>query len=387
MPDPVFVIHGVANRDLDGFPAAVEALQAASGVEMHPVYWGDLGAEDQHIAATLPPLHASTNTLRAENKPPHTVADDALAADLFAERTPAPDARTRVEQTLREHLSATPQDHEAELRDGDVAPVDSDQVAAYLAEVWDQTTWLQRTDDPLLLAEVGRDLARALLDAAPEDEFGYAELRGSGPTDFEGRMRSLVRRRLSDLDRVAGAAIQAAVGRINHALRTRLGPGTTRLLGDVLVHQRHQAAIHARIRASIDTVDPELGRYPDRPVRVVAHSLGGVVAVDMATAANPLWTEKLLTFGSQAAFFHVCDPRGGQLEPFAGAQRVVLPTSLARWTNLWEPLDVLAFAASTVFPPHDGSSPADIPVPHSASTGLWTHAAYGESPAVAAAIG
>ncbi|ANZ13850.1 hypothetical protein SNOUR_02650 [Streptomyces noursei ATCC 11455] len=186
---------------------------------------------------------------------------------------------------------------------------------------------------------------------------------------------------------MAGAAIQAAVGRINHALRTRLGPGTTRFLGDVLVHQRHQAAIHARIRASIDTVDPELGRYPDRPVRVVAHSLGGVVAVDMATAENPLWTEKLLTFGSQAAFFHVCDPRGGQLEPFAGAQRVVLPTSLARWTNLWEPLDVLAFAASTVFQPHDGSSPADIPVPHSASTGLWTHAAYWESPAVAAAIG
>ncbi|MEU8728679.1 hypothetical protein AB0C68_04755 [Streptomyces tendae] len=59
---------------------------------------------------------------------------------------------------------------------------------------------------------------------------------------------------------------------------------------------------------------------PDRPVRVVAHSLGGVVAVDMATASAPLWTSSLLTFGSQAAFFHVCDPRGGQLAPYAGVR-------------------------------------------------------------------
>lgn len=386
MPNPVFVIHGVANRDPSGFTAAVTALQEASGIEMHPVYWGDLGAEDQHIAATLPPVGAPTDILRAESESPHTTADDALAANLFTLPAPSSNARAHVERTMREHLTAAPEHNDDELRDGSVTPIDGDQVAEYLTEAWAETTWLQRTDDAPLLAEVGRDLARALLDAAPEDEFGYAELRGSGPTEAEGRLRLLIRRRLSDLDRVAGAAIQATVGRISHTLRTRFSPGTTRFLGDVLVYQRHQAAIHARIRATIDAVDPELGRYADHPVRLVAHSLGGVIAVDMATSTSPLWTEKLLTFGSQAAFFHVCDPRGGQLKPYAGVQRVVLPTSLADWTNLWEPLDVLAFAASAVFQLHDGSSPMDIPVPHSASTGLWTHSAYWDSPEVAAAI-
>ncbi|QHC23455.1 hypothetical protein [Streptomyces sp. GS7] len=387
MTDPVFVVHGVANRDPSGFTAAVAALQAASSVEMHPVYWGDLGAQDQHIAATLPPSGAPTDILRAMSGAPHTTADDALAADLFDTRTPSPDALTHVEQTLREHLTATAEDHDDGLRDGDFTPIDSDQVAEYLTEAWDETTWLQCTDDVFLLTEVGRNLARTLLDDVPQDEFGYAELRSSEPTDSQGRLRSLVRRRLSDLDRVAGAAIQAAVGRMNHALRSRFGPGTTRFLGDVLVYQRHQAAIHTRIRASIDAVDPELGRSADRPVRVVAHSLGGVIAVDMATSTSPLWTERLLTFGSQAAFFHVCDPRGGQLEPYSGAQRVALPASLAHWTNLWEPLDVLAFAASNVFQLHDGRSPLDIPVPHSASTGLWTHSAYWDSPEVATVIG
>ncbi|MFD3563126.1 hypothetical protein ACFWVU_26175 [Streptomyces sp. NPDC058686] len=210
---------------------------------------------------------------------------------------------------------------------------------------------------------------------------GYDELRGE-----PGRLRELVRRRLRDLDRVAGAAIGAVAGRVNHAVRTRFGPGTTRFLGDVLVYQRHRDAIHARIRARIDEVDPKLGRGPERPVRVVAHSLGGVIAVDMATAVEPLWTERLVTFGSQAAFFHVCDPRGGQLLPYSGHAPVQLPASLGRWTNLWEPLDLLAFAASQVFQLSDGSNPVDRPVPHAASTGMWTHSAYWDLPDVATAI-
>jgi dihydropteroate synthase len=39
--DPVFVIHGVANRNRDEFSTAVSALAVAAGVEMVPVHWGD----------------------------------------------------------------------------------------------------------------------------------------------------------------------------------------------------------------------------------------------------------------------------------------------------------------------------------------------------------
>ncbi|MGW6909236.1 hypothetical protein [Streptomyces sp. NPDC054940] len=385
MPDPVFVVHGVANRDLDGFTAAVEALKAATGLSMEPVYWGDLGAEDRFITAALPTRDAapvsvtgSDSTLR------DAVSDTSLPLHLLADQPRTTDQLAAIEAALREELET---DSDDTLRDGPDAALDPDQILDWVAEEWPDTRWLSRTDSPALLAETGRALAQALLDADTEKYagYGYEGLRDEPRTE-PGRLRELVRRRLRDLDRIAGAAVSAVAGRINHAVRTRFGPGTTRFLGDVLVYQRHRDAIHARVRACVDKVDPELGRSPERPVRVVAHSLGGVIAVDMATAHEPLWTERLVTFGSQSAFFHVCDPRGGKLLPYSGHAPVELPASLGRWTNLWEPLDVLAFAASQVFRLDDGSSPVDLPVPHTASTGLWTHSAYWDLPDVAAAI-
>ncbi|MFF3149919.1 hypothetical protein ACFVRU_51495, partial [Streptomyces sp. NPDC057927] len=268
------------------------------------------------------------------------------------------------------------------LRDGHYNVREPDALLDVVGEMWPDTRWLSQMPDPGLLHEIGAALAEVLTEFDPYDD--AFEVRSHG--EDESRLRALVRRRLSDLDRVAGAAIQAAARRANHVLRSRIGPGTTRFIGDVLVYQRHQSAIHARVRATMEAVDPEIGRSPDRPARIAAHSLGGVIAVDMATAEQPVWTGSLLTFGSQSALFHVCDPRGGLLAPYDGREPVRLPPSLHRWTNLWEPLDLLAFAASRLYRLHDGNAPVDVPVPHLASTGVWTHSAYWDHPEVAAAL-
>ncbi|MFD7875275.1 hypothetical protein ACFV5G_14415 [Streptomyces sp. NPDC059766] len=49
-------------------------------------------------------------------------------------------------------------------------------------------------------------------------------------------------------------------------------------------------------------------------------------------------------------------------------------------------MDMLAFAASRVFRLDDGTEPVDRAVPHSTSSGLWTHSAYWDLPAVAEAM-
>lgn len=386
MKDPVFVIHGVANRDRDEFTASVSALAAAAGVDMVPVHWGDLGAQDQFIDAALPAYHSDREALR-DGEEPEPVLTEPVTAALLAEAIDEVRQLSQVETAVRAQLSAGNHAEDEGLRDGSRSWLDPDQIVEYVREAWADTEWLCRTDDTQLLRETGRSLARSLLDEAdPEGDDSYYGLRGGG-TDVHSRVRSLVRRRLNDLDRVAGAAVQAVGARLNHAVRSRFGPGTTRFLGDVLVYQRRRDAIHARVRQVLDDVHPDLGRSAARPVRIAAHSLGGVIAVDMATATVPLWTESLVTFGSQAAFFHVCDPRGGQLTPYGGSMPVHLPASLNRWTNLWEPLDVLAFAASKVFELHDGTAPVDLPVSHQASTGMWTHSAYWSLPYVASVIG
>ncbi|MDH6130764.1 hypothetical protein P3T37_000131 [Kitasatospora sp. MAA4] len=389
--DPVFVIHGVGNRDPEGFAATVAVLEAATGLEMVPVYWGDLGADDRFVDLAIPP-----------QVPSGPAPDGSGLRDGSASAAPnaAPDARALfagassvrhdglalVREALRRELDAADEERDT-LRGGGTKGPELDEVLDALEDAWPQTRWLSITDDPGLLREAGDALARSVLEAVPGED---ADQDRYGLRESPGRSRGLapvVRRRLVELDRVAGAAIQAVAGRFNQAVRTRFGAGISRFLGDVLVYQRHRAAIHARVRDAVDAIDPALGRTADRPVRVVAHSLGGVIAVDLATAATPLWTRSLLTFGSQSAYFHLCDPRGGQLLPHRGTDPVALPPSLGRWTNLWEPMDVLAFVAAGVFRLHDGTTPLDVPINHTASAGLWTHSAYWDLPEVAAAIG
>jgi hypothetical protein len=377
MDEPVFVIHGVGNRDQRGFAATVAALEAAAGLALHPIFWGDLGAEDAFIELALPPRGRSG--LRDESGLDDAGTSEILTA-LLTSNTPVvpgnlpPTVRQAVRDTLSEGtgpgLRTTPHPSDTERL-----------VLETLAAEWSATRWLSRTHDDAPLHETGAAIAEAVATETADDSDGLR-----GPTaDAEG-MRTFIRRRLADLDRVAGAALQAIAGRVNHSLRTRFGPAATRFLGDVLVYQRHRTTIQARVREHIAEVDPRWGEDESRAVRIVAHSLGGVIAVDMATADNPLWTSSLLTFGSQAAYFHLCDPRGGQLPVYTDTTPVTLPRSLAQWTNLWQPLDVLAFAVSRVFRLADGSSPSDIPLAHTAGSGLWTHSAYWDLPDLATAI-
>lgn len=138
---------------------------------------------------------------------------------------------------------------------------------------------------------------------------------------------------------------------------------TLPFIADVIVYQSHtyRPKIHARVR---EVIARELG--PDagtakQPVKVIAHSLGGVVAFDMACSNHePLHMEAFVTMGSQPAFFHLLDPREGVV-PFEG-EPVPLPATIGRWTNVWDEYDMLAFASDEIFTLHDDSRPLDVRV-------------------------
>ena len=192
-----------------------------------------------------------------------------------------------------------------------------------------------------------------------------------------GKARAWVERRRGDLRRSdlvyehsrrrssdSRANVHGYLGDKFQEARLWLTQQSLPFIADVIVYQSHtyRPKIHDRVR---EVIDQELGHdagRPGRPIKVIAHSLGGVVAFDMATRTHdPLQIEALVTLGSQPAFFHLLDPREG-LAPFEEDRPVTLPATIGRWTNVWDEYDVLAFGAGEVFRLCDGAAPTDTPV-------------------------
>ncbi|MBC7966735.1 MAG: hypothetical protein H7Z17_12525, partial [Fuerstia sp.] len=129
-------------------------------------------------------------------------------------------------------------------------------------------------------------------------------------------------------------------------------------IGDIILYQGSKQRIHKMIRKVI----PRGYGTKRRPVSIVAHSLGGVIAFDMAlTRQRPLWIKHFVTMGSQPGFFHIHDPRSKAIAPFAG-KPIDLPATISSWTNIWDRHDYLAFAADAVFRLNQGSRPRDVEV-------------------------
>jgi hypothetical protein len=389
MRTPVFVIHGIGNRDESAFVRTVDALaNTVGGITAWPIYWGDLGARYELISHTVPGAPVSPTEVRgadvASARETEALARFfSSAAERDGEETRSSSAvPTLVLDAAIEALTGETGDLE-EVREG-TDQADVDDVRLALAEQWASTTWLHRLDDDQLLRAVGTAVGRAMADEAIASSDEGFEVRGAEVRAID--IGGFVSRRLQDLDRVVGAAFGAAGSRLNTHLRTSFLPGITQAVGDILVYQRHREVIGDRVRKVIDDIDDRLGRSPEHPVDILAHSLGGVIAFDLATSEDPLWIRRLVTFGSQPSFFHVSDPRSDALDPYTGTP-VQLPKSIGAWTNLWEPLDPLAFVAARIFRLHDGSLPEDNKVSHLASSGLWTHSDYWGLAEVAQAIG
>jgi hypothetical protein len=81
-----------------------------------------------------------------------------------------------------------------------------------------------------------------------------------------------------------------------------------------------------------------------QPVYVLAHSLGGIAAVDTLVQKTTLKVEALITFGSQAPFLH-------EMNSLVSLEKGDhLPAHFPkRWCNVYDPNDLLSFRAAKVF--------------------------------------
>ena len=363
---PVLVVHGVGNRRREPFERVVARFQERVGpdYELLPVYWGDLGASTAGFDEVLP--HDD------EEEGAESVGG---APDLAQVLAGAPGA-TGVALTTEQQAAVIAEAASSELGQEGPVPTASAEIQAAILERLPATTHLRSVQSPQALAAVGELVGRGAGPAIEADE--------SEAPAFVGR---LVHGILDGADRLVGGVTGEVLGDVNHQLRSSLVPGVAGFLGDVFAYQHHRRAIQDKIWETIDGHDATRGSgTPERPVHVVAHSLGGVISFHAATAADTdrrLFIEGFVTFGSQSGFFHLLDPRASGLEPFGSGKPVVVTGSIRRWTNLWEPLDPLAFLAGPVFRLDDGAggshAPHDRATAHLVSSGFFTHGSYWES--------
>jgi hypothetical protein len=388
MSEPVLVVHGVANHDPEQFKRTVAALQARVGerFKLIEVFWGDLGGVSNGLKDSLPVIFPRIDVTRGGEE------GEAFFELVQAQR----DALMGTEVTRAEETAVIDALYRSTLQAGGVAQAGAqdtrggdDDLREALAEQVPATRYLKQLHDPQLQQAVGELLAEYLRAQPVGDTFGVApgEIVTRGWVDDTKRA---LKGFIGKVDDLIGRVTSNLAGSANQWVRGALADPIALTLGDIVAYHQRRGDIHRRLFEALDAQAPGYGTA-ERPIAVMAHSLGGLVTFDAALGSDVLVDDvprrlhikRWITFGSQPAFFHVLAPRNG-IPPYTPGQLVALPSSIGPWTNLWHPLDLLAFSASSVFRLADGSVPLDTRVDSSASDIVqskgWLHSAYWESP-------
>jgi hypothetical protein len=296
----VLVIHGAAVRDREAFEADVARLAVAVGSDRPfiPVFWGDLARPAEAIDEVLPYLG-------------WLQSDEAAAVDEA-------EIETMLETTLDESLDDV--EREKAREDGP----DEDE---------------PDEDDDSLLSR----LRGSRLRLTPEGENLFERIGANWRKQSE-----VARRRV--------------LGRVYRAVRDQYLSMAAHFAGDIILYQRRQVAIQARVWETLIREAPGFG-IAGAPVSVITHSLGGSVAFDIAVDGHPrLHVDQLITCACTAPYFHVigCSPLS--LPHHVPGEAVTLPASIGAWTNFYLPLDPWGYLTAPVFRLADGSAPVDIEV-------------------------
>ncbi|MDT0611444.1 hypothetical protein [Streptomyces lancefieldiae] len=375
----VVFIHGTGVRE-PGFSAlagrfSVGVTALRGGLRVVPYYWGgEHGATLAADGASLPP---ASRTRRGPAAP--DAADDdtaawaALYADPYAELAltaaagaPAaelPPGSLPPDQHLRARLAALAAEGDAPA--ADLGPGLARAATDLAAHPLLGAAAAALTPDDLAHLAARSLTARVIADALDSDAplvpagatrdavtDRLARTLGASPPGRERGVRSLVLR-------VAGSAASGAVVRRRRALTEAAHPAA----GDVLRYLSRGEAVRAGLRTLLAGLEP--------PVAIVAHSLGGIIALDTLVLTPLPQVRLLVTAGSQGPFLY----ESGSLPSLE--HPAPLPDHFPEWLNLYDPRDLLSYLGAGLFPGRVTDVAVDSRQPFPAA-----HSAYWTNPAV-----
>lgn len=153
----------------------------------------------------------------------------------------------------------------------------------------------------------------------------------------------------SAADRAGDFASTKLLGWTRDGLNENLG----RFFGDVFVYFNARGdvdepgEIPKRIVAALDKAESAAG---DEPLVVIGHSLGGVISFDVLSHFRPkLEVDLFVSVGSQIAHFEEMKLYRTSDRSVKPPQHAKTPDNIKRWINIYDDVDIFAYACSEVF--------------------------------------
>lgn len=405
---PLFFIHGVnvrtgdkgyekdrsrrgkLFRDLVLRPLASHGSRYA-GINVHDVYWGDLGVSFSWKLASVPKIR----TLDAFG-PDDAAGSTDLLVEQALETITRPDSVGEItafsessEGTLK-RASANDPVRFAEtlllpvlLSDYDLSDESSEEegeLQALLAQATRDAASDQSVQVEMKAAATDAHLIAVLSDAIERRFRTLAEVAVSsendpnesyGPQFLDGarlRVRELFGRALH----LPGRAVSVQALRF---VRPGFHRKFSRFLGDIFVYLKHRGTpsdpgpIPQLVMSKLKAAPRE---HPEEPTIVVTHSMGGNILYDILTSFDPkLFVDVWVSVGGQVAQFEEMKlflASDGRIA--APAQVEGIKNRVGYWLNVYDPADSFSFMANPVFAGVD----ADLAF----STGTGAMTSHGE---------
>jgi hypothetical protein len=337
-------------------------------------YWGHLGARFDYDLASVPA--SDTETFGPTDDVMAQVVMETVPADVAAVVQGTPGGETSLLLTLARtrglalSIDAVVAAAAVRASEDDAAEELAEfaaRASAYAASTPD-LAWLDAPNPATgeLRLQSDSDFLEALFEhvrawsapAAGAETFGGGIVErlkraAEGIATAAGKtLRAVVRTATGAVVGAAGGALAGgAPGTVVRALR----PAATRragiFLGDVFAYLADRQPIADVVASALD--DAHRKRSPrDGKLVVVAHSMGGNIVYDVLTHhRTDIRIDLLVTVGSQVGLFKELrlyqEDRGPQRPE--SPPRVKKPEQIGAWLNVFDPMDVLGFAAEGVF--------------------------------------
>lgn len=347
---PIVFVHGVGTRRDKAYDHAVRARAALmrsfllpplgldpGKVKFWDAYWGDAAAEFAWKHASLP-------SGRQERFGPGEAVPALLLAEVWEGEMPPP-GRVVLEVARRSMADAVDLVWATAIERADEADTgalaDLAVQATKLAQDDPEPSWLDTVEsDEQFVNRLSQQLSVAV---PPADEESF------------GPKRAFLRLR-EGLGRISGAAGRLAGTTAVKVVRPSLNRSASMFLGDIFVYlqQRQRLGRDAPIIKQVGGELEQAGNgcsAEDPKLVVIAHSMGGNIIYDLlSNLRTDLSCDVLVTVGSQVGVFAELGLFESVLPPKNPAtDRVSQLPNVGRWINVFDPNDVLAFAAEKIF--------------------------------------